>query len=70
MQDWERAINVCTIDETIKLLEWRSRLNRNSYTAMNASKQVFHIFSEGGNSINKSEFIFYQNLLKEHKSVN
>jgi len=29
---------VLTIDETLKLLEWRSRLNRGSRTAVLASK--------------------------------
>ena len=67
MNDWERAINVCAIDETLQMLEWRSRLTRNSYSALNASKQVIRISSDGDNSINNSELISYQTLVKGGK---
>lgn len=58
-----------TIEETIRLLEWRSKLNRGSLTAVNASKEVFHLPSESGKSFEVNELGSYSKMLKGCKSL-
>jgi hypothetical protein len=41
MTEWERVTNIYSIEEAIKLLDWRSKINRGSMTAIKASKEVF-----------------------------
>ncbi len=41
MMEWERVNNIYSIQETIKLLDWRSKLSRGSMSAVKASKEVF-----------------------------
>jgi hypothetical protein len=41
MNEWERPTNIFAIDDVERLLEWRSKLNRGSMTAVHASRQVF-----------------------------
>lgn len=41
MKEWERVTDVFTIEETIHLLDWRSKINRTSLTSVQASKAVF-----------------------------
>jgi hypothetical protein len=54
MDEWERVTNVLSVDETLKLLEWRSRLNRGSHTAVHASKEVFYRQNESVSSFEPS----------------
>ncbi len=41
MKEWEKVNNINSVEDIIRLLEWRSQLRRGSMTAIQASKEVF-----------------------------
>jgi hypothetical protein len=56
LSNWDRVNNVTTIEETLRMLEWRCRLAKGSRTALLASQQVNHRSQNSKMSFASSEF--------------
>jgi hypothetical protein len=41
LSEWERVNGVASIEETQRLLDWRSRVKRGASSAVKASREVF-----------------------------
>lgn len=68
MPEWERVQNIYSIDEASKMLDWRSKINRNSMTAIQASREVLCHPSESKASFEPNE-LGLSNKLKLCQSV-
>jgi hypothetical protein len=59
LEEWERVTNIFTIEETLKLLEWRNKINCGNLTVVQASKDVFSRPDQSYTSFEPNELKYY-----------
>jgi hypothetical protein len=68
LAEWERVNSVASIDETLRLLDWRARVKRGASSAVKASREVFCHPSDSKASFEPNE-LTGSHQLREYRSV-